>query len=201
VDSLLCVFWLRSSTGYDLLDDLHAGLADGTYARRLKGLGAPTLLIVDDAGLGQVKRRAEEPTAVHTLYNLVDRRHGHASTAVTSNIGLSDWGRYLGDAALTAAILDRLAMHAIRVDIQARAGASMSPRPAPPSALRRPEPGYWLAPERRPSAGSPDPSFHVLPTASVDPLCARPASTPRNARLFRPQPSGGMERIGRSANY
>jgi DNA replication protein DnaC len=51
------------------------------------------------------------------LYNLVDRRHGHASTAVTSNIGLSDWGRYLGDATLTAAILDRLAMHAIRIDI------------------------------------------------------------------------------------
>ena len=43
--------------------------------------------------------------------------HGHVSTAVTSNIALSDWGRYLGDATLTAAILDRLAMHAIRIDI------------------------------------------------------------------------------------
>jgi DNA replication protein DnaC len=39
------------------------------------------------------------------------------STAVTSNIALSDWGGYLGDATLTAAILDRLAMHAIRIDI------------------------------------------------------------------------------------
>ena len=39
------------------------------------------------------------------------------STAVTSNIALGDWGRYLGDATLTAAILDRLAMHAIRIDI------------------------------------------------------------------------------------
>ena len=33
-----------------------------------------------------------------------------------SNIGLSDWGRFLGDATLTAAILDQLAMHAIRID-------------------------------------------------------------------------------------
>ncbi|MBK7537784.1 MAG: ATP-binding protein [Myxococcales bacterium] len=32
-------------------------------------------------------------------------------------MALSDWGRYLGDATLTAAILDRLAMHAIRIDI------------------------------------------------------------------------------------
>ena len=30
---------------------------------------------------------------------------------------LSDWGRYLGDATLTAAVLDRLAMHAIRIDV------------------------------------------------------------------------------------
>jgi DNA replication protein DnaC len=68
-------------------------------------------------GLGQVKQRVDEPTAAHTLYNLLDRRHGHVSTAVTSNIALSDWGRYLGDVTLTAAILDRLAMHAIRIDI------------------------------------------------------------------------------------
>ena len=108
---------MRYARCVDLLDDLHAGLADGTYARRLKSWARPTLLIIDDVGLGQVKGRADEPTAAHTLYNLVDRRHGHVSTAVTSNIALSDWGRYLGDATLTAAILDRLAMHAIRIDI------------------------------------------------------------------------------------
>lgn len=108
---------MRYARCVDLLDDLHAGLADGTYARRLKAWARPELLIIDDVGLGQVKRRADEPTAAHTLYNLVDRRHGHVSTAVTSNIALGDWGRYLGDATLTAAILDRLAMHAIRIDI------------------------------------------------------------------------------------
>jgi len=101
----------------DLIDDLHAGLADGTYARRLKRWARADLLIIDDVGLGQVKRRADEPTAAHTLYNLIDRRHGQLSTAVTSNIALGDWGRYLGDATLTAAILDRLAMHAIRINI------------------------------------------------------------------------------------
>ncbi len=109
--------YMRYARCVDLLDDLHAGLADGTYARRLKGWARPGLLIIDDVGLGQVKRRPDEPTGAHTLYNLIDRRHTHASTAVTSNIDLSDWGRYLGDATLTAAILDRLAMHAIRIDI------------------------------------------------------------------------------------
>ncbi len=43
--------------------------------------------------------------------------HGKLSTAVTSNIDLRKWGRYLGDDTVAAAILDRLAMHAIRIDI------------------------------------------------------------------------------------
>ena len=112
---------MRYTRCVDLLDDLHAGLADGSYARRLKAWARPALLLIDadqdDVGLGQVKKRDDEPTAAHTLYNLIDRRHGRVSTAVSSNIALSDWGRFLGDATLTAAILDRLAMHAIRIDI------------------------------------------------------------------------------------
>ncbi|XXY47511.1 ATP-binding protein [Sorangium sp. So ce269] len=108
---------MRYARCVDLLDDLHAGLADGTYAQRLKSWARPELLVIDDVGLGQVKKREDEPTAAHTLFNLIDKRHGRASTAVTSNIALSDWGRYLGDTTVAMAILDRLAMHAIRVDI------------------------------------------------------------------------------------
>jgi|JI6StandDraft_1071083.scaffolds.fasta_scaffold69967_1 DNA replication protein DnaC len=136
---------MRYARCVDLLDDLHAGLADNTYARRLKSWARPELLIIDDVGLGQIKKRGDEPTAAHTLYNLIDRRHGKASTAVTSNIRLSEWGRYLGDATLTAAILDRLAMHAIRIDVDGpsyrqhlatiRAGESArSPGTEPPPA-------------------------------------------------------------------
>ena len=108
---------VRYARCVDLLDDLYAGLADGTYPRRLRAWARADLLVIDDVGLGQVKKRDDEPTAAHTLYNLIDRRHTHASTAVSSNIKLSAWGRYLGDATLAAAILDRLAMHAVRIDI------------------------------------------------------------------------------------
>jgi DNA replication protein DnaC len=109
--------YVRYARCVDLLDDLYAGLADGTYPNRLRRWARVDLLVIDDVGLGQVKKREDEPTAAHTLFNLIDKRHAKTSTAVTSNIKLSAWGKYLGDATLAAAILDRLAMHAVRIDI------------------------------------------------------------------------------------
>jgi DNA replication protein DnaC len=62
------------------------------------------------------------------------------SARLQHNVDLREWGRYLGDATVAAAILDRLAMHAIRIDIDGpsyrqhvateRAGRK-HPRPAP----------------------------------------------------------------------
>lgn len=109
---------LRYARCVDLIDDLHAGLADGTYPKRLRAWARPKLLIIDDVGLGQLKKHEDEPTAAHSLYNLIDRRHGRVSTAITSNIELSEWGRYLGDAIITRAILDRIVMNAIRLRIE-----------------------------------------------------------------------------------
>lgn len=91
---------VRYARGVDLLDDLYAGLADGTYRQRLKRWGRPELLVIDDVGLGQVRKRDDEPTAAHTLFTLIDHRHGRASTAITSNIPLGAWGRARGRPAL-----------------------------------------------------------------------------------------------------
>ena len=101
----------------DLVDDLYAGLADNTYPMRLKKWCKPQFLVIDDVGLGQIKKRDDEPTAAHFVFNLIDQRHTKVTTAITSNIKLSGWGRYLGDAALAVAVLDRLAMRSIRIDI------------------------------------------------------------------------------------
>ena len=101
----------------DLIANLYAGLADNTYERRLKRWCRAELLIIDDVGLGQLRRTRDEPTAAHMLFNLIDRRHLTVSTALTSNIKLSAWGQYLGDTTLAAAILDRLAESATFIDI------------------------------------------------------------------------------------
>ena len=108
---------VRYARAVDLVDALYAGLADGTYERRMKWWCRPALLVIDDVGLGQLKRRDDEPTAAHMLFTLLDRRHMTASTAISSNIKLSAWGKYLGDTTLAAAILDRLAANSIHLDI------------------------------------------------------------------------------------
>jgi DNA replication protein DnaC len=54
----------------------------------------------------------------HSLYRLIDWRHGRASTAITSNIELCQWGRYLGDAIIIRAILDRIVTNAIHLRIE-----------------------------------------------------------------------------------
>ena len=108
---------VRYARCVDLVDDLYAGLADGTYEHRMRGWCRAQLLVIDDVGLGQLKRRDDEPTAAHMLFTLLDRRHMTASTALTSNLQLSGWGKYLGDATLAAAVLDRLSASAIRLDI------------------------------------------------------------------------------------
>jgi len=141
---------VRYARCVDLVNDLYAGLADDTYERRMRRWASAELLIIDDVGLGQLRKREDEPTAAHSLFNLIDRRHARVSTAVTSNIKLSAWGRYLGDATITKAILDRLVMHAISIDVQgpsyrqhlaaqranqrkAKSGRKPKPKPKPKS--------------------------------------------------------------------
>ena len=103
---------------HTLMDELYAGLADNSYDRRLRRYARAPVLVIDDVGLGRVRRSADEPTAAQMLFTLVDQRVGRSSTILTSNIKLSAWGGYLGDAALTMAILDRMIHRAIRIEIE-----------------------------------------------------------------------------------
>ena len=49
--------------------------------------------------------------AAEELLELIMRRYDRASTLVTSNRPVEDWGKLLGDAAAVSAMLDRLLHH------------------------------------------------------------------------------------------
>jgi DNA replication protein DnaC len=86
-------------------------LADATLERRRKevmlDLATVPLLVIDDLGM-----RKLPTTAAEDLLELIMRHNERASTLLTSNRPVDDWGKLLGDTAAVSALLDRLLHHA-----------------------------------------------------------------------------------------
>jgi DNA replication protein DnaC len=92
---------------HTLLEELADATLDGTRKDHLADLAAIPLLIVDDLGMRKLPH-----TAAEDLLEVIMRRYERASTALTSNRPVDDWGKLLGDTAAVTALLDRLLHHA-----------------------------------------------------------------------------------------
>jgi DNA replication protein DnaC len=90
-----------------LLEELTDATLDGTRKAVFAELSTVPLLIIDDLGM-----RKLPPTAAEDLLELIMRRYERASTILTSNRPVDDWGKLLGDTAAVTALLDRLLHHA-----------------------------------------------------------------------------------------
>ena len=89
-----------------LLEELaEATLAD-TRKDYLTEVATVPLLIIDDLGMRKLAH-----TAAEDLLELIMRRYERASTLLTSNRPVDDWGKLLGDTAAITALLDRLLHH------------------------------------------------------------------------------------------
>ena len=97
---------VRYTEAHGLLDELAEASVDGTRREKMTELATVPLLIVDDLGM-----RKLPATAAEDLLELVMRRYERASTLLTSNRPVDDWGKLLGDTAAVAALLDRLLHH------------------------------------------------------------------------------------------
>jgi DNA replication protein DnaC len=91
---------------HTLLDQIAEASVDGTRKEHMELLASVPLLIIDDLGM-----RKLAPTAAVELLEIVMRRHERASTRLTSNRPVEDWGKLLGDSAAVTAMLDRLLHH------------------------------------------------------------------------------------------
>jgi len=90
-----------------LLEELAEASLDGTRKERFTELATVPLLVIDDLGMRKLPN-----TAAEDLLELVMRRYERASTLITSNRPVEDWGKLLGDVAAVTAMLDRLLHHA-----------------------------------------------------------------------------------------
>jgi DNA replication protein DnaC len=89
-----------------LLDALADAAADRTRKQFMAELTVVPLLIIDDFGMRKLPL-----TAAEDLLEIVMRRYERASTLLTSNRPVEDWGKLLGDTAAVSSMLDRLLHH------------------------------------------------------------------------------------------
>src|SRR2546427_365939 len=90
-----------------LVEDLAEAQLAGTRKDYLAHVTTVPLLIIDDLGMRKLPH-----TAAEDLLEIVMRRYERASTLLTSNRPVDDWGKLLGDTAAVTAMLDRLLHHA-----------------------------------------------------------------------------------------
>ena len=61
--------------------------------------------------VGDLSMRKLPVTAAEELLEIIMRRYERASSLITSNRPVDDWGKLLGDSAAVTAMLDRLLHH------------------------------------------------------------------------------------------
>jgi len=72
----------------------------------MESVSTVALLIIDDFGMRKLPQ-----TAAEDLLEIIMRRYERASTLLTSNRPVEDWGKLLADVAAVSAMLDRLLHH------------------------------------------------------------------------------------------
>jgi DNA replication protein DnaC len=91
---------------HTLIENIADATLDGTRKQQMELFSTIPLLIIDDLGM-----RKLPSTAGEDLLEIVMRRYERASTVLTSNRPIEDWGKLLGDTAAVTAMLDRLLHH------------------------------------------------------------------------------------------
>ena len=98
----------RGHRGYfvtfpQLIHELFQSLADRSEEKVLKRYLSYDCLVIDEVGYVEV-----EPAQVGQFFTLMHKRHKKKTTLITSNLGFSEWGSFLRNQQLTAALIDRL---------------------------------------------------------------------------------------------
>ena len=109
----------RGHRGYfvtfpELLQELFQSLADRSEGKLLKRYLSYDCLVIDEVGYVQV-----EPAQVGQFFTLMHKRHKKKTTLITSNLGFAEWGSFLHNKHLTAALLDRLTETAHTINMKA----------------------------------------------------------------------------------
>lgn len=87
----------------DLLRQLYASQADHSEKRILKRFAAIDCLLIDEVGYSLLDK-----VQAGLFFDLMKLRHKKCCTIITSQLGFDEWGSFINDRHLSAAILDRI---------------------------------------------------------------------------------------------
>lgn len=98
-----------------LVGDLEDASSRGILKKRLRYYAHSRLLIIDELGYLDVGSAGAD-----LLFQLISTRYEQRSTIITTNVGISGWGRVFGDDVAASAIADRVCHHCHLVKITGR---------------------------------------------------------------------------------
>lgn len=99
----------------DLVANMAAAYADGSFRTRIRAYTGPSVLVIDDLGLVGFDR-----SQANALFQVINRRYERgSSTIVTTNRSLPSWAElFASDPVVAAAVLDRLLHRAVVINIK-----------------------------------------------------------------------------------
>ena len=98
-----------------LVEDLQDAQARGILKKRLKYYAHSKLLVIDELGYLDIGEGGAD-----LLFQLISTRYEQRSTIITTNVGISGWGRVFGDDVAASAIADRVCHHCHVIKITGR---------------------------------------------------------------------------------
>ncbi|MGC4120478.1 MAG: IS21-like element helper ATPase IstB [Myxococcales bacterium] len=97
----------------DLFDEMYASLADRSTRKLINHLARIDVLTID--GMGYLNLRPEQ---TNIFFKLMEERHRHRPTIITTNLQYDEWHGFLGNKPLVEALLSRLRerCHTVKID-------------------------------------------------------------------------------------
>ncbi|HUV84915.1 MAG TPA: IS21-like element helper ATPase IstB [Methanosarcinales archaeon] len=110
-----CIYGYRTYyfNSSKLFSYLKASKADGTYVKNLEKIAKSANLVFDDFGLEKLDSQSRL-----SLLEILEDRHGLASTIIASQIPISSWHDIIGDATIADAICDRIVNNSYRIELK-----------------------------------------------------------------------------------
>jgi DNA replication protein DnaC len=97
----------------ELIQELFQASADRSDRLVFRRYLSYDCLVIDEVGYVEI-----EPAQVGQFFTLMHKRHQRKTTIITSNLGFGEWGSFLKNPQLTAALNDRLTSHSYVINMK-----------------------------------------------------------------------------------